>query len=300
MFFNNDIIDMNSWSAIFQSLSVFDPLIMKIFKDNNLEYQEPKNCEPGSNAVFKVGKYIIKIFAPDEAQLGSSIQSYEIEKNGMNMFKMMGLPTPKIYAYGIFNDKYPFPYIIMEFINGITLKDCNESLTNNEKENIGKELRRVTSLINKCSHLKMFDIKNNQIIDKRWENFPESFQKERLEYLKHSNKSPKVFIHGDLTNDHIIVKDNGEIQIIDFADSRNGIIEEEYATLISEAFQYNPAYLFGFFANYENCIIIDTCISGMLTHIYGANIIKEKIEPEKIISINALKIELNKLMSTYV
>ena len=65
--FLEEINDWNSWGKVFQSIAAFENLIKKIFKKENLSCKEISRLTAGSNAVFKVGNFVIKIFAPIEA-----------------------------------------------------------------------------------------------------------------------------------------------------------------------------------------------------------------------------------------
>ena len=65
--FAANIDGWSSWRMIFQSIKDFEPLIKYIFNRHNLPFTEIEHCTPGTNAVFKVGGLVAKIFAPKES-----------------------------------------------------------------------------------------------------------------------------------------------------------------------------------------------------------------------------------------
>ena len=68
--FNADIHDWPSWSKVFQSIEAFEPLIKYIFSKHKLLFSAIEKLKPGTNGVFKVGAYVVKIFAPKESGNG--------------------------------------------------------------------------------------------------------------------------------------------------------------------------------------------------------------------------------------
>ena len=63
------ICGWKSWGQVYQSIDAFRPIIREIFRRHSLAYEEPKHLTPGTNAVFRVGKQIVKIYAPAESGL---------------------------------------------------------------------------------------------------------------------------------------------------------------------------------------------------------------------------------------
>ncbi|MDR0641084.1 MAG: hypothetical protein LBG07_01325, partial [Treponema sp.] len=65
--FNGEINNWQDWSRVFQSINSFSPLAEFIFAKENIPFLEIKNLTPGTNAVFKVGGNVVKIYAPIES-----------------------------------------------------------------------------------------------------------------------------------------------------------------------------------------------------------------------------------------
>ena len=63
MLFNHNIKNIKDWAGIFQDKTAFAPLVKEIFRRHGLDFTGIDSCTPGSNAVFRSGGFIVKIFA---------------------------------------------------------------------------------------------------------------------------------------------------------------------------------------------------------------------------------------------
>ncbi len=276
MLFNNNIENLESWGKVFQSINDFLPLLIHILGKHNIKYKRIENCIPGSNAVFKIDDYIIKIFAPLESEIGDEID-YVTEQFGISRANNFGLPTPKLIGSGEVKDKYVFRYLIMKYVDGKPLSEAFNRLSDLEKISIGKQLRNFTDILDvKCKSF------NNHILfgekaEDRWKNFSLEFTIQRMEYIKKQSKKEDVYVHGDLNPDNIILSPKNEICVIDFADALIAPIELEYAGLICDTFKFEKPYLKGFFKDYDKYELTEICLYGLLIHDFGFNIIKDNI-----------------------
>ena len=120
--FTEQINNWDDWGKVFQSILAFTPLVEHIFQKENLPLAKIENLEPGTNAVFKVGEYVIKIFAPQG--MGEDYDTnVDVELFGMRLANAQGVPAPKLIADGFIEDKYRFRYMIMEYIDGKLLNE---------------------------------------------------------------------------------------------------------------------------------------------------------------------------------
>ena len=134
------------------------------------------------------------------------------------------------------------------------------------------------------------DIINDKDRQIRWEIYPESFKKERVEYIKGHNFGDKVFVHGDICDDNIIISANGELNMIDFADAVLAPIEYEHELVAIDVFKFETALLRGFFGNYTTEWLSELCFNGLLIHDFGSDTIKEHIgEPCKFQCLDDLR-----------
>lgn len=116
-FLVDEELNWNKWCEIFQSIQFFKPLIKQIFVIHELGNElEIKNLTPGTNAVFKVNNYVVKIFVPENAAAWG-FSDYENELHYMKYAISLKVPTPNILANGCIHDRYDFFYIVMDYID---------------------------------------------------------------------------------------------------------------------------------------------------------------------------------------
>lgn len=291
--FSAQICDLESWGSLFQAIPVFEPLIRYIFEKEKLPFSVIEHCTPGSNAVFKVGHYIVKIFAPEESGIGG-IEDTKTEIFAMRRANKLGIPSPKLVADGLVEDSYPFYYIVMELIDGVDFSEVSETFSNDEKILIGKQLRKITDRMNTpCDQFNNFDVIYDKSRYKRWNTYPKSFRQERLRYIRSRDFGQKVFVHGDLCADNIRITPQHELYIIDFADAVLAPIVYEQALVACELFAFDKAYMQGYFGNCSVDEITELCFNGLLLHQFGGEIIRQHIgEVHRLVTLDKLKKDL--------
>ena len=271
--FNTEIDGWDKWCKIFQSIEVWESLVNYILEINNLPVSQIENLHPGSNAVFKSGNCVVKIFAPEELGFYGET-NYETEKFALDFAYSHGVTVPELVACGKVNDKYDFPYMVMDYIDGVHFDKFSVNFTGDEKYAFAKRLREITDLMNKpCEQFNRIDAIHDPERHKRWENYSERFRTERLEYLKSHDFGEKVFVHGDLCEDNFLIDKNGGIYIIDFADAVSAPICYEHAHLTGCIFNYDKSYLRGYFGDYNADELTDICFDGLLIHDFGGEFI---------------------------
>ena len=176
-----------------------------------------------TNTIFVVNDlYIIKICTNEdnENNFKSEINFYK-ENIGNNLF-------PKLYVSDISKKDVPYCYEIIEKIDGVSLYNVWHTFSEDERENIIKQLcdamksihsnkskeqnfdwnnylqNQFTELYSKAKTLNIFTEQEQKLIEYAFSTFSKYLQKEEL-----------VLIHNDLHFDNIFYKD-GKIKIIDF------------------------------------------------------------------------------------
>lgn len=288
--FRHEISNQETWSKVFHSKEAFEPLILYILETEHLPVVKLEECKPGTNAVFKAGNYIVKVFAPVESGMNTG-SDYSTEIFSMERAGSLNISVPGLIAKGEIKDKYLFKYLIMEYSEGIELGDVRERFTAEDKRYIGKQLRDITERMNTpCILFNDVNIKERELNNTRWNLFPDSFVRERREYLNTLVINDLVYVHGDLNQDNILVDDNNNVTIIDFADALLAPKEYELPALICEVFGFSRPYLEGFFGEVNIHNITDLCLKGLLIHGFGLNIIRDNIgHIDEITSISNLR-----------
>jgi len=273
--FIDDICDWSSWGRVFQSIEAFKPLIEFIFTSHNLPFTEIEHCIPGTNAVFKIGGFVAKIFAPIDSGMDTE-SDYKTELFGIKRANKMGISAPKLVASGTVEDKYVFHYLIMEYISGSSIGSLESGLTDNEKMEYAKQLQEITNKMNVPSDkFNDYDIVKKALICERWSVFPQSFQYERRKYIEqHYKNTNLVYVHGDLNPDNVLIDTEKTLHIIDFADAVLAPSEYEIVAIICELFCFEKPYMDGYFGEYDIVKLADKCFNGLLVHDFGYNIIR--------------------------
>ena len=276
--FTGQINNWDDWGDIFQSISAFAPLIKHIFRKENLPITEIENLHPGTNAVFKVGEYVIKIFAPvgEDSHKGNYGTDVDVELFGMKLANERSVPAPKLITDGVVDDKYRFRYMIMEYIRGKLLESIESSLTYDDKIVIGQNVRAITDKLNAppCSNFTPVNVLDYAKSSKDWleEGFPQSFEAERQIYLAnfHINESEKVYCHGDFHCGNVLIDDEMNVYIVDFADAMFAPAEYELLYVISALFCFERPYMVGFFGgDYDVDDIVNLCMIWLPVHAWG-------------------------------
>ena len=276
--FTEQINNWQDWGNVFQSIPAFAPLVEFILKKENLPDIKIKNLTPGTNAVFKAGGYVVKVFAPVESGFDQTLD-LQTEIFATERANRIGVSAPKMVSHGFVEDKYYFAYMITEYIEGTEFTNAVKTMTDTQKVEIGRKLRAVTDKMNTpCESFNGIDVIYDKGRHQRWDKYPERFKAERLAYIESHDYSDKVFVHGDLCGDNILLTPHGELYIIDFADAVLAPIDYEHALVAVGLFDLEPVLLRGYFGDYSADELTEICFDGLLIHDFGGDVVDQFIE----------------------
>lgn len=292
--FTHTISNWESWGAVYQNLAAWLPLMQHIYQKEGLPFAPPGHLTPGTNAVFRVGNTVCKIFAPAESGVHEG-DAFATELFGLSHAQKRGVPAPRLLANGCVQDRYTFFYLVMDFLDAPEVIAVQSGWTDNQKYAAGKALRALTSKLNvPCGSFNGIDVIERAKAATSWQDFPQSFLAQRQAFLQRYRPAQLVFTHGDFNPDNLLVDAHGTLYAIDFADSVLAPPAYELAALVCEAFDFEAPYLRGFFGEgYPAAEIAGQCAEVLLLHDFGEDMIARKLgNPQEITSIAVLKKQL--------
>jgi len=298
-----DTINSNNWGKLFQSIEKFTHLINFIFKKEQLANPiRITNLTPGTNAVFKVDQYVIKIYAPKESGF-SSTRDYQIELQALNWCKSCGVACPNVIAANVVKDKYLFYYIIMDYIDGDEAGSILKHYTESEYILFAKQIRLITRKLNQKHDIKEFEIDILKQIkcNKKWDQYDINVKNQIFNHVSNLNLDNCVYVHGDLTNENILITSNYEPFVIDFADSLLAPYYYEFPPILFDLFDFNLTLIKAYLIDADETVI-DDIFNGLLIHHYGPDYIKiifERLKKQKINQLHDIY-ELKILIKDYI
>ena len=160
-------------------------------------------------------KYVLKTF--DDGNYESKKREVEI----LNKLQGNDLLIPRVIAFDKADGGY---YYILSWIEGKTIKESKPQLSDSDLYNIGKKVGSMISTIHKTDTYNI-DLSNNieKILNRldKYKNYCFNMENEDkvINFVKENisclRLQPITIIHGDLTEDNIVV-DNDKVGFIDF------------------------------------------------------------------------------------
>ncbi|MCL2772774.1 MAG: aminoglycoside phosphotransferase family protein [Oscillospiraceae bacterium] len=293
-FFTEAMINGDIWYRLRQSKENFIPLIKYIYETNKLKFNEASvNHEP-PYAVFRVENTIVKIFNPPEAKFWNEPE-YDTELKAMKFCKNLGVLTPDIICNGIVYDSiYSFPYIVMNYIDGVDAEKAMPAFNHAEKVEFALKLKELKNKISCAAGIEIMRCDDpDRINHNLWNHMPEPFKEERKRYIANANFSEFVFNHGDLNDSNIIIDKQGRLNLIDFAESVIAPSCYDWGSILY-CLGYEPVMMDVFFGDYKNDSFYEMLTASYILHFWGGVHIGEiandiGIDIAGITSINALK-----------
>ena len=281
MLFASTIDGFSSWEKVFQSIAAWSPLMEAIYKREDLPYSMPKLLTPGSNAVFRVGQTVIKIFAPPEAEM-SDVSDYANELKAHQEAEALEIHVPKLIRHGVYEDRYPFEYIIMTYIPGKDLGLVLPTLTKDEQDDVLMQIRRdIVDKLHTPSEVEYgFDhVWERALTNSRWSIFSNVVQREVAQRLcltfAEKTEWHSLRVHGDMTGENLLIDDQHRVYLIDFADSCYAPLQYDYVAIALGLFNMDKLLAQRFFAYTDAAKFMTELFPFVLLHDFGAGYLRD-------------------------
>lgn len=273
--FHETIDGWDDWSRVFCDTKAFTPLAKAIYQNAGLGNPGPlRNLTPGTNAVFRCGDTVIKLFAPEESGIQSE-SDFEVERTAHQSAAQNGVRVPRIIGHGMCRDRYLFQYLIMEYVNGVEAGSALASYTKDQKTVFA---RQVCTLLDKLHQpgsgsLPLIDIRARAINNPRLSLLPTPLAEDMRARAASAKWEHTAVVHGDLTGENVLIEPDGSLVLIDFADSVQAPVFYELAPLVFELFRCDGDMVDVLRGGMDIDIFLEQLLSSITLHDFGANII---------------------------
>lgn len=239
--FTQAVSSWDDWRRVFQDRDAFTPLIRAIYRKEQLTFTTLENTAPGTNAVFRIGETVAKVFVPACAGCDSAPE-YAAELDGLMRAERYGVDAPRVRASGTFDDCGTlWRYLVMDYIDAPSFADMVPTLDDAGKRTIGRRLRELTDRL----HVPRAD--------------------------------GLVWAHRDINPDNLLIRPDGTPALLDFADAAWDTVECERAVIVCELFRFDHAFLDGYFPEgWMPDALAESCIRGLARHPFRENILRDR------------------------
>ena len=269
-----------SWSEVFCDRQVFAPLIEEILRWHGLPLSPVEGLTPGTNAVFRAGNYVIKLYAPPESTLCD-------ETGGLGEYQAgcaaaaAGLAVPRPVARGTLEDRYTFLYLVMEYLSGQEIGEALAELSAAQKRETGKALRGLCDTLhganaNACSAC-CVDLLTRSLENPRWQSVPALLAQQLKVRAKAvwQRRERHVLVHGDLTGENVLLLPEGRLALLDFGDAVLAPECYEWPSLFLEGMRADTDVLQGFLDGEPPEAWLEALLDGLSLHDFAGNLIAD-------------------------
>lgn len=270
------------WGRVFQSIPAFSGLIREILRREGLPFSSLEGLTPGTNAVFRSGGLVVKVFFPRESGL-DPVPDFEAEAAVCAWLTRHSIPTPRLLAGGFLEDRYRFYYLVTEYFPGKEAGGWLRGASREEKRAFARKLRGVLQRLNRPAEglLPPVDLLGRAAGNPRLRRLPAGLVGELRARVQGLDLSQRVLVHGDLTGENLLVDGQGDPVVIDCADACLAPAWYEYGPIAFELFQCDPVLLSAF-AGEDRIAFAERVLDSVSLHAFGADLLEEAARREGI------------------
>lgn len=274
MLFERTLDGRASWAAVFQDREAFEPLVHYIYRKEGLTEAPLRGLTPGTNAVFRCGDTVCKVFAPRESGFYNE-RDFVVEAAALVWADAAGIAVSELVAKGIVEDRYAFAYMILRFVDGVEANDAIHEMNVEKRGRFGARMRTVCARLNRSAGglLPVLDLRARAIGNPSLARLPEGLRAQLQARAALVDMDEVVLCHGDLTGENVLVAD-GEPVLLDFADSVEGPACYELPALVFELLRCEPAMVRGFLGGDDPRAFVGSLLDGLSLHAFGVEILE--------------------------
>lgn len=231
MLFTHDIDSKEKWMAVKDQVSLVYPLAKYICQKAHIATDHIQQMCPSTNAVFRSGNKVIKIYAPAVAGYQAELD-YLRELYALDKISCPSVRSPELLEAGCLHDKYDFFYTIQSYIPGVP---ANIYLSENGRKGLNKLCDGLNLFI---EYLQSIEVGESDfyLLSKR------SIPRDKVS----TSTCRSFFIHGDLSCSNVLLN-HGELAITDFEDWSVAPACTEYPAIVFDLFHLNSDAIRAFF-----------------------------------------------------
>lgn len=274
-FFHETIENWDDWGRVFQSIPAFSLLVREIYRRESLPWEPLQNLTPGTNAVFRVGNTVAKVFFPKESGL-DPFPDFRNESAVCGWLTEKSIPTPRLLAQGKIRDKYEFYYIITEYSRGAEAGTWLQTAPPDRKIAFAQQLKVILCKLNIPADglLAPVDLLKRAVENPRLSQLPAALAEDLQNRAKALDLSQRVLVHGDLTGENLLIDEQGAVTVIDCADACLAPAWYELGPIVFELFRCDPVLLKAFAGDNREAFVERT-LDAVSLHDFGADLLRE-------------------------
>ena len=260
----------------FHDVGYWQPYIEMVCRRHCLQPYKVIRCHnPGTCPVFIIDdRWVVKYFG----KLFNGLSSYYTELAASQVTASdPSIPSPALIASGYLYDggaDWQWPYLVYQFLPGVSFGETYEELTPEDRFAVARDLgtltRRLHDLpLDEATVLRkswsaydaMLTAQRSSCVDRhrKWHTLPDHLIEQISTYLQAAGQlvdgaQYPVFVHGDITGDHILVARVAEHWnvrgLIDYDDALVGDPLYELIAIHLDAFRCKKKHLLAFLESY--------------------------------------------------
>ena len=290
--FRETISNWEDWGRVYQSIPAFSPLAEEIYRRENLPFSPLRHLTPGTNAVFRAGDTVIKIFFPKESGLDPA-PDFQNESAVCGYLTEQGISTPRLLAQGRIEDAYTFFYLITEYTEGQEAGEFLSAASPEEKRRFVRELKEILGALNRpaAGVIPPIDLAQRAAENPRLSRVPPTLAEELRRRAQKLDLSQRVLVHGDLTGENLLVTAQKPGKARDLAGFRRLIVIDcadaclapawyELGPIVFELFRCDPLLLREFAEGERD--FAERVLDSVCLHDFGADLLRTAAEREGI------------------